>query len=175
MSDEASTFDDTLFPNGPPRNKGELDQLIELYKLMVASSETLVSRRQNVNTFFLTINTLLLSASGIVINAGSDSSFKAAGLAIIGMTGGILSITWLRLLKSLGQLNRGKFAVINRLELTLTAAIYLAEWQALGEGKDPKKYSPSTSREAWIPWTFLGLYCLTTICSVAVAVGVVVI
>jgi hypothetical protein len=55
VSDGGRPIDATHFPNGIPASEPDLARTVELYKLMVASSESLVARRQGVNTFFLTI------------------------------------------------------------------------------------------------------------------------
>lgn len=165
-------LDGDLFPNGVPTGDKEVDRLFELYKIMVASSEGLVARRQGVNTFFLTINGAILTATGLILSNGPDQRLQAAGLAILTVTGGVLSLAWRSLLVSFGQLNTGKFAVINRIELLLPAAIYLAEWKALGEGKQPKKYRTFTSREVWTPWVFFIVYSVATVLEIVVATGI---
>ena len=42
-------------------NEPEVSALLEQYKLFVGTSESLVSRRQQVNTFFLAVNSILLA------------------------------------------------------------------------------------------------------------------
>ncbi len=49
---------------------------------------------------------------------------QAGGLLVLTITGGILAGAWRSLLLSFGQLNTGKFAVINRIERLLPVAIY---------------------------------------------------
>jgi hypothetical protein len=58
------------------------------------------------------------------------------------------------------QLNSGKFRVIHQLEQQLPVAPYAAEWIAVGEGKDPKRYLPLTHVENWVPRLFGLLYLL---------------
>ena len=138
---------------------------------MVASSESLVARRQGVNAFFLTINGAILTASGLIISNQSDARLQAVGLAVLTVTGAILALAWRSLIRSFGQLNTGKFAVINRIESILPVAVYLAEWKALEEGRNPKKYRTFTSREVWTPWTFFAIYCGSTLLALLVASG----
>ena len=161
-------LDAILFPNDVPKTGPEIDRLYDLYKLMVSSSEALVARRQGVNTFFLTINGALLTAIGLVIQGKGDRHLSAAGVVVLTLTGTILAAAWRSLLISFGQLNRGKFVVINRLELLLPAAIYAAEWKALGEGQDPKIYRSFTSREVWVPQTLVGVYLVAALLSILV-------
>ncbi|MFC6158914.1 RipA family octameric membrane protein [Kribbella jiaozuonensis] len=166
-----SSFDDDLFPKGVPVEEAERQRLFELYKIMVASSEALVGRRQGVNTFFLTINGALLTAIGLLLSNGKDPRLQAAGIVVLAITGCILSLAWTSLILSFGQLNKGKFAVINRIEEDLPAAIFLAEWKALGEGRKPSIYRTFTSREVWVPKVFLFVYALTALLAVLIAVG----
>jgi hypothetical protein len=72
---------------------------------------------------------------------------------------------------SFGQLNRGKFQVINTLERYLKTAIYAAEWEALGRGEDPKVYRSFTSREIWVPNALLALHILAALAALLVVFG----
>ena len=51
------------------------------------------------------------------------------------------------------------------------ACIFAAEWEALGRGEDPKKYRSFTSREIWVPYSFLVLHALTASVALIVAIG----
>lgn len=181
MTDPASTaeqpqsptspIDTHLFPNGLPSTEKDWDRLFELYKLMVASSEALVARRQGLNTFFLTVNGAVVTAAGLIITNGKDPRLQALAMLALTTAGTILCIAWRTLIKSFGQLNTGKFAVINRIEQLFPAAIFLAEWKALGEGRQPKKYRTFTSREVWTPWAFLAVYVIASAFEILVALG----
>jgi hypothetical protein len=90
----------------------------------------------------------------------------------LAIAGAILCAAWRSLITSFGQLNRGKFQVINTIERPLKAAIYAAEWEALGRGEDPKVYRSFTSREIWVPNALLALYMVTAIAAGLFAKGV---
>src|SRR5437016_2444721 len=109
---------DVLLPSGSPTTPEERSEFFELYRIMVASSEALVGRRQGVNTFFLTMNGLLLTAVGLVLRGGSHGHIRlaASAVCVIALAGGTLCIAWRSLIVSFGQLNTGKFAIINRME-----------------------------------------------------------
>jgi hypothetical protein len=164
-------LDGDLFPTGVPTDDKQIDRMFDLYKIMVASSEALVGRRQGVNTFFLTINGAVLTAAGLILSNGHDQRLQAAGLMVLTVTGAILSGAWHSLLRSFGQLNKGKFAVINRIERLFPVAIFDAEWKALGKGQDPKIYRTFSSREVWPPRTFLGVYVIATLLESLIAFG----
>lgn len=164
-------FADVLFPSGPPREAAEAQQAFELYKIMVQSSEGLVSRRLSMNTFFLTMNGALLTASGLIVQNSADQKLGALGIAVLAVAGIVLCGAWRSLITSFGQLNRGKFKVINTIEKHLKAAIYAAEWEALGQGKDPKIYRSFTSREIWVPTALFVLHAVTCIAAILVSSG----
>lgn len=164
-------FIDILFPSGLPKTEGEATNVLDLYKIMVESSESLVRRRQAVNTFFLTINGALLTASGLIIQSASIERMGALGISVLSLAGLILCGAWHSLIISFGQLNRGKFKVINTIEKHLKIAIYAAEWEALERGENPKVYRSFTSREIWVPNALFLIHCLTVIVSLLVATG----
>jgi hypothetical protein len=164
------SFKEVLFPLGPPKDNAETQQALDLYKVMVQSSEGLVTRRQGVNTFFLTMNGALLTGAGLVLQNTGANTVGALGIAVFSLAGAILCAAWRSLITSFGQLNKGKFQVINAIERHLRAAIYAAEWEAL-RGEDPAIYRSFTSREIWVPNALLILHCVALITSVAVYVG----
>jgi hypothetical protein len=166
-----SSFGEILFPSGPPKSEAEAGQALDLYKIMVQSSESLVARRQAVNTFFLTMNGALLTAIGIIVQSSRDNRMGGLGVGVLAVAGAILCAAWRSLINSFGQLNHGKFQVINTIERYLKAAIYAAEWEALGRGEDPKIYRSFTSREMWVPNALLALHVVTALVAFPAALG----
>ena len=136
-------------------DKNVLSIYFEQYKLIVETSERLVARRQTANTFFLTANSLILSAIGLVLSLREKASDEITVVAISGI---FLCFVWKRLVRSYMQLNKGKYDVILLLEKRLPAAIFKTEWKALGEGADPQIYKAFTKTEKWIPIIFMVLY-----------------
>ncbi|MGN8224115.1 RipA family octameric membrane protein [Gracilimonas sp. BCB1] len=163
------SLNEVLFPTGPPKNIEEKNQAFDLYKIMVNSSESLVERRQSVNTFFLTMNGAILTAYGLIVKSSGGDKFSALGIFVLAIAGAILCVAWRSLITSFGQLNRGKFEVINTIEQYLKAAIYAAEWEALGRGENPKIYRSFTSREIWVPNALILLHVITAL--VALTIG----
>lgn len=166
-----ASFWEVLLPSGPPKTEPEIAQVLDLYKLMVESSEGLVNRRQAVNTFFLTINGAILTGAGIIIQSSGSNRYNAIGVLVLEIAGAILCLAWRSLIYSFGQLNSGKFRVINSIEMHLKAAIYAAEWEALGRGENPKVYRSFTSREIWVPNALFVLHLIAAIISKLVATG----
>ena len=160
MTSKPDTVEQELFghrESTTPPNEAEVSALFEQYKLIVGTSEALVSRRQQVNTFFLSINSLILAAIGLLVRENTSDSIAGPAFVILGMSGMILCFAWSRMILSFRQLNRGKFDVIHALERRLPARIFAAEWDALGRGEDPSKYKPFTKTEIWLPRIMAGL------------------
>jgi hypothetical protein len=138
---------------------GDLYQqhLFDQYKLAVEMADRVSARRMQANTFFLAINTGLLTVFANLVKDKIITGFSGT-LPIIALLA--LCFVWWRIVRSYRQLNSGKYAVILEMENLLPAAPYAAEWVALGESKDPKRYLPLTHVENWVPRLFGLLYLL---------------
>ena len=152
-----------LFPLGKPTEPVSNDSVVfEQYKMFVDTSERLVARRQTANRFFFSANALTISAIGVGISLIEDSEnrfeFIASGIFVLSIVGVLFCVVWRTLVHSFAQLNSGKFAVIHEIEKMLPLALFTAEWYALGEGKDPKKYKSSTKTEMTVPIILMVVY-----------------
>jgi hypothetical protein len=90
--------------------------ILELYKLMIDSSENLIQRRQKTNAFFITAIGSLLAIAGLLIKAGALNTgtiWLLYGFALVGL---LLCNSWRNLIDNYGKLNKAKFDVILRLE-----------------------------------------------------------
>jgi len=147
--------------NNTPEKYGEKYQshYLEQYKLYVNGMELISNRRQKANSYFLTLNTLLLSAMGISFQLANDQAYDwmRIQLALLGIL--ICAIFWF-LLRSYKQLNSAKFEIIHEIERNLPLSLYECEWKILGEGKDSGKYYPFSHIELLIPWVFGLIYAL---------------
>ncbi len=159
-----------LFRKGPPEPEDRAD-ILKLYEMMVDSSEALVGRRQGVNTFFLTLNGALLTAIGLMLRSGGDSSIVGYGVLAIAVAGALFGYAWHSLIRSFGQLNAGKFAVIHELEKYLPARIYFAEWEALERGENPDVYRSFTSREIWVPKIAIAIFSVAVVAGLFAGLG----
>ena len=134
------------------------DHLLEQYKKYLDMSDKISDRRSVANTFFLTINTGLMSAFGLTkVLSDRDLTFVfvTGGLAAI-----LLSYSWYRLIRSYRDLSTAKFKVVHEIETLLPIRPFDAEWEAVGRGLDKKLYWPFTHIEQSVPWVFIGLYVL---------------
>jgi hypothetical protein len=132
--------------------------IFEQYKLYVEMADRVSNRRNLANTFFLTLHTLLLGVIGFSFEKGPALNerwvifFPLAAVLL-------LCAAWWLIVRSYRQLNTGKYLVVGEFEKRLPASPYWsAEWKALGEGKDAKKYIPLTHVENWVPIVFAFLY-----------------
>jgi hypothetical protein len=133
------------------------------------------SRRALANTFFLTASAIFVSFIGFMIRrafAVPSPYDIATGVAV---TAGsiVFSIAWWMALKSYDQLNAGKFQIIHQLETKLPAAVFRAEWNVLGSGKDPSKYRPLSHVERIMPLAFIAIYGALLIVWIGVNLGLI--
>lgn len=131
--------------------------ILDQYKIYVEMADRVSARRGLTNTFFLTLNTLVITTVGMF---WKDRPNAAVGyLAIPAIALLLQCAAWFWLLRSYRQLNSAKYIVIGALEERLPASPYWrAEWKALGEGGEPERYSPLTHLEQWIPLSFALVY-----------------
>lgn len=146
---------DTYADAGEHYQSAVLDQ----YKLCVEMADRISQRRSVTNTFFLTLNTAVLTAVGALWGkrtAGVEVWLVVPLLALL-----VQCAAWFWLVRSYRLLNGAKYRVIGLLEERLPASPYWkAEWAALGEGKDWRKYLPLTRLEQWVPIAFALMYVL---------------
>ena len=153
MTNDTQAVEAELFGHDE-RTDEKAEALLTQYKLFVDTSEALVLRRQGVNNFFLSVNSLLLAAAGLLLRDSDSSKLEALVLIALAIGGVTLCVVWRRLITSFQQLSSGKFKVIHQLEDRLPARMFAAEWIALGSGEDPKKYRPFTKVESKTPLVF---------------------
>ena len=160
FSNENTAFKSELFAlEEKDYGKDYKKHLLEQYKLYVEMADRVSSRRSNANTFFLSVNTLLVTAIGVLSRL--ESGFETLNLWWVSTTSfaGILFCwTWLSIINSYRQLNTGKFKVINTIEQKLPLAGYKAEWSYLKPERGVSKYKQLTVVEILVPKIFGGLY-----------------
>ena len=104
-----------------PAARPELPEgTLDLYRLAVEMADRISARRGIANSFFLTLNTIVVGVLG-----ATDVGWYLAGAGIM------VSLVWWMLLRSYRDLNRAKFRVILAIETDLPLHIYADEWSAL--------------------------------------------
>lgn len=127
--------------------------MLEQYKIYVEMADRISARRALANTFFLTLNAAVFTLFGVLWQYQPSGSAWWLIFPLIALVGQCAAWYWI--LRSYRQLNSAKYTVIGAIESRLPISPYwAAEWNALGEGKDPSRYLPLTHAEQWIPLLF---------------------
>ena len=103
----------------------------------------------------------------LIAKEAPGNPLAAMGIVAVSAAAMLLCVAWKTLVRSYAQLNRGKFAVIDRVEERLPAALFRAEWAALGKGQDPKVYKPFTATEGVVSMIFIVVYASAALLTVA--------
>ncbi|GAA3504723.1 hypothetical protein GCM10019016_118360 [Streptomyces prasinosporus] len=134
--------------------------VFEQYRLCVEMADRVSARRNLTNTFFLSLNSAVVAVVAAVLGERTFTGAvlpPAAGLVILLAQ----CAAWFVMVRSYRQLNTAKYAVVGAFEQKLPAYAYSrAEWKALGEGRDWRRYLPLTHVEQWVPVTFAVAYVL---------------
>ncbi|MEA4912969.1 MAG: hypothetical protein VB061_00150 [Christensenella sp.] len=147
-----------LFETGVTDNK----TLVEQYKLLLSTSESLIERRQKLTTTFLAIFSVLLPVLTFMLS--QKMPFMNVGSAIISLICILLCFSWRNAINSYGKSNAAKFAILEEMEKQFPAAMFSAEWIVLK--KTTSRYRSYTSRETLIPLLFVTVYALFMIVSI---------
>lgn len=139
-----------LFEN----NIDDNDMLIEQYKVMLSTSESLIERRQKLTTTYLSIFSALLPVISTMLSF--TYFYLYLGAILISIICIILCVSWRNTIISYGKSNRAKFAILEEIESKLPATMFSSEWFALK--KITAKYKSFTSRETVIPILFIVVY-----------------
>jgi hypothetical protein len=133
--------------------------LLEQYKLYVEMADRISSRRGLANTFFLTLNSAILTLVGVFWKGRPEGLSAWFFLPMLTVALG-LCLAWFWLVRSYRQLSSGKFAVIGALERRLPASPWWnGEWKALrGAQQDKSTYWALTHLEIWVPLLFALAY-----------------
>jgi hypothetical protein len=161
-----------LFPDSSVQTDEKMKILFEEYKLYVQTMEKLVERRQTSHNLFLTASSALITIAGFLLEKLKSPVNLSSGLAVIAVSiaGILICWTWRNLIIRYGLMNGAKFKIIHELEKKLPAALFLAEWIALGEGNDAKKYKSMAKVESSIPLIFSGCYLVLALCTLSLMV-----
>ena len=149
-SQEAATAVEARLFAGEHISDADKETLFGQYRMFVETSEALVARRQGVNTFFLSINSAILAVVGLLLRDGESSDLESAMVVGLGLVGVALCSVWRRLIKSFGQLNAAKFAVILAIEKRLPARMFAAEWTSLEQDAMYASFTETEGRTAQV-------------------------
>jgi hypothetical protein len=109
------------------------DLIKDQYNLMVQSWESLIERRQKVNTIYLSASSAILGAIGGLVSSMKNigNQWSLAGIIILAALGFLLTCNWRRTITSYGTLSKAKSKVVSAFENYLPASLFDAEWRIL--------------------------------------------
>lgn len=134
--------------------KADRAERLELYKLMVEMADRVSQRRQTANSFYLSINTLLVSGSAYL---GTTSS-PARTTLLISVAGISICAYWIKSIHSYKTLNEAKFSIINQIEASLVVKPFTDEWARLDPDGDGIRHKPFHEIEKIVPRVFVVMY-----------------
>ena len=136
------------------------EKLFEQYRIYIKNIDSLENRRKITHGFFLSINTGLIAALGILAQFGTAYSANNQLWLVGGGVAGILfAYSWLRTIRSYIQLGTVKWDIVLEIEKKLPLKIHEVEWDVLTLNKNRwKKYTKLTDVELAIPLIFIALY-----------------
>ena len=157
--------DDEYIANHLESSNPDPSIMMKQYEMFVETSEELVRRKQNVNSFYITLNSLIVS---IVLAAftfadkftlfGVHVKYATIIICLSSLVGSIVSLSWHSLIQSYADLNGSKMKIIAYIETQLAYNLYDTEWQLVAQKNGNKKYKSFSAKEKFIAKLFLILY-----------------
>ncbi len=96
------------------REDRDRSQITEIYKAYPQMSDKISDRRQSANSYFLTINTIIVSLISYMSFGGAVKNYHPF-YCLISIAGLVICYSWYRLIRSYKDLNSGKFTAMNLL------------------------------------------------------------
>jgi hypothetical protein len=134
--------------------KKEIELVFNQYKIAVEMADKISQRRENINKFFLSINSILFAL------ISSNNSFILSYHFFILILWILFSIIWIISISNYRKLNSVKYKIICEIEKKLPIKIYTDEWKEL---KLDTSYKTLTSIEKIIPILFIIFFLLLLI------------
>ncbi len=120
---------------------------LEQYKIMVNSTEKVSEQRLKVNNLFFTIISSILSVSFVLGKTFGFTLISLLAVSSLTLLALIATYFWQKMITSYGQLNKGKFILIDKIEKTLRTNMFEDEWKILTREIE---YEPNTKTETTI-------------------------
>ena len=149
---ELFQFTDETFPRYP---SAFITSLLEQYRLFVLSADNASARREASNRYLVTLSVAIIALYGLQSTTGPVNLYLLIPLAISGVVVSLLSMT---IIKSHQKLNKAKFEVIHQLEERLPAIAFKYEWEMLKSSERGESYWEISGLQQGIHWVFLALH-----------------
>ena len=134
---------------------------LELYKLYLATAESVSDRRASANAWMLSINSAIVALYGYL--AAAEGIAQVFWLLAIPAVGILVSATWASLLSAYATLNAAKFKVLQELERELAVPLFKREQEIY---KQMRRRRLSLI-EGGVPWCFAILYMVMFVAALA--------
>lgn len=132
----------------------EPEKLFEQYKLFSDTSESLVARRQTVNSFYITANTALITIAATAFSLNENLASQLIITMVLSFPGVLLNRSWIKVLDSYSLINSSKMKILEMLEKKLSASLFAAEWEVMSNQYNKKQYISFSDRERNLPTIF---------------------
>lgn len=143
------------------------EKLFEQYKLFSDTSESLVTRRQNVNSFYITANTALFTVAVTVFSLNANLISQIIITMVLSIPGILLNGSWLKVMESYSLINSSKMKILGMIEKRLSASLFDAEWEIMSNKYNKQRYISFSDREKTLPKIFNALYITIDVICVA--------
>jgi hypothetical protein len=130
----------------------DADRRFDLYRLYLATAESVSDRRAAANTWMLSVNVALAGFYGYA--AALPEAGRELSLLAIPLAGLIVALAWAGLLTSYRKLNAAKFAVLLALERDLPFSPFTDEQAAYRQARR----RPLSRVEKAVPLAFAALH-----------------
>lgn len=154
---DSAYLNQKLFQSGVEDN----NLLVEQYKILLSTSESLIERRQKLTTTYLSIFSVMLPVLSAMLTF--EQAFLQLGAFFVSSICIILCLSWRGTIISYGKSNRAKFAILEEMEKQLPVAMFASEWLVLK--RITTKYKSFTNRETTIPVIFIAIYTIFAVLS----------
>lgn len=166
-------IDQILFPQGTEFCQSEKLALLDYYKLVAEHMEQLANRRQNLNSFFLSVNSALMAGVGVIAKESFEQTMvhkhalfgPSILMAVLSVTGLIICRNWGALITSYARMVQADSIVAEHLEKFMLVAIATA--QARLHGTD---YVSVARVEARIAHAFMAIYFIVALITISIII-----
>ena len=138
------------------------NERLEMYKLLVEMADRVSQRRQAANSFYLSVNTLLVGGSAYL----GTLQPNLLNVIVISVAGIAICALWVMNIVSYKTLNEAKFGVINDIETRMVEQPFHDEWSRLDPDQDGKRHRPFHKVEGVIPWVFIAVYAVQVLATI---------
>ena len=161
MEEKTPTFETLLFNKDMLKSTQDTEILFKQYELYVGLMDKVYERRNNVNTFYLSLNSALLTGLAAVLSQTTQAKTSHLWISVAALAGIAFCVIWQQAILSSRAFIVVKYKIIRFLETRLPAKPYDIEWEMLKQGK--YRYVPLSNIEKIVPLVFIGAYAVVIV------------